>query len=99
MNNGASPMAIVALVLGIVSWFPGFSLMTAIPGAIIGKIELNKISAGASPEEGRTLAQVGYYASLANIGLFVFGLFAGCLLWLFAFGGIAVLGLVGAAGA
>jgi hypothetical protein len=97
MNKSASGMAIASLVLGIVSWVMGLNLMASIPGAILGKIELDKIKAGDSAEEGRTFAKIGYYASLANIAFFIFAMFAGCLLWLFMFGGLAFLGLMGAA--
>ena len=96
MNKGTSGMAIAAFALGITSWVLGLSLVAAIPGAIIGKIELDKIQAGTSSEEGRTFAQIGYYASLANIAFCLFGMCAGCIVWLVMFGGLAFLGMAGA---
>ncbi len=98
MNNSASGMAIASLILGIVSWVLGVSLLASIPGAIIGKMELNNIAAGSSSEAGKTLATIGFWVSMANIILSVLGMCAGCVVWLFMFGGMAMFGLAGAAG-
>jgi hypothetical protein len=88
-------MAIASLVLGVASWF-ALPLVGAIAGAIIGKIELNKIERGESPEEGETLAQIGFWASIANIVMSVLGT---CLVVaLFGFFGLSLFGLSAAGG-
>jgi hypothetical protein len=73
--QGASGMAIASLVLAIVS-FVMCGPFTAIPGLIIGKIELGKIERGESPESGKILAQIGFWA---NTGLSVLYLLFICL--------------------
>jgi len=86
-------MAIAALVLGIVSWMAGTTLLTSIPGVIVARMELKKIERGESSGEGKILAQIGFWASLANIIVFG-GLF---VLWCGFFGLGIVLSLFGAA--
>src|SRR5687767_7085031 len=57
---GASGLAIASLVFAIISFVicgPVFSL----PGAIMGKIEMNNIARGESPRAGETIAKVGFY--------------------------------------
>lgn len=86
---GASPMAVVALVLGIVSWVlcgPFFS----VPGAIVAKIELGKIQRGESPAAGKTIATVGFWLSVVNVVVF-------CLLmclYVVLFAGVIAMGPV-----
>jgi hypothetical protein len=65
-------MAVIALVCGIVSWF--MPCAPAIPGIIIGKMELNKIERGESPVEGKTFAQIGFWLSAVHLGLAVVGI-------------------------
>jgi hypothetical protein len=84
----ASGMAVAALVLGIMAWVAG-GFIAAIPGMIIGKMELNKINRGESPEAGRSFAMIGYWASLANI-IFTVVIFAFiCVVWIVMFGAMA----------
>jgi len=84
-QESASGMAVAALVLGLVSWVMG-GLLTAIPGAIIGKMEMDKIKRGESPAAGKTFAEVGFWASVAHIVIallalvFVFCIFGGAIL-------------------
>jgi uncharacterized membrane protein len=82
-------MATVALVLGLVSWVVG-GLLTAIPGAVIGKMELNKIDRGESPEAGRTFAAIGFWASLIHIIVSLLAMIVACVI----FGG-AILAMIG----
>lgn len=87
-------MAIAAIVLGAMSWLAGTTLLTSIPGVIVARMELKKIERGESSAGGKTLAQIGFWASLANIIMFG-GLF---LIWgCFVVFGI-IFSLVGAAG-
>jgi hypothetical protein len=73
--QGASGMAIASLVLAIVS-FLMCGIFTSIPGLIIGKMELGKIERGESPESGKILAQIGFWA---NVGISVLWLLIICL--------------------
>lgn len=70
-------MAVAALICGIGSWVV-LPFVAAVAGVIIGKMEINKIDAGESPEAGRTLAQIGYYASIANIVVTLLSSIAAC---------------------
>jgi hypothetical protein len=57
---GASGRAIASLVLGILGIVMcGF--LTAIPAAILGKMELNAIQRGESPIAGKGLATAGFW--------------------------------------
>jgi hypothetical protein len=78
-------MATAALILGLISWVVG-GIFVAIPGVIIGKMELNKIARGESPEAGKSYAQIGYWASLANIIFFVVIMCGVCALYAAFFG-------------
>lgn len=72
-SEGPSTMAIVAFVLSIV----GISnCATAVPGMILGIIELKKINRGESPEKGR-----GFALAAAIIGAVLTGLLAILLLF------------------
>ncbi len=96
-SDSPSGMAIASLVLGIASWF-ALPLIGAIGGAILGKIELNKIERGESPEAGETLAQIGFWASVANIVLGVVTTCVGILIFaVFGFSILSLLGLSAAA--
>jgi hypothetical protein len=73
--QGASGMAIASLVLAIVS-FMMCGPLTSIPGLIIGKMELGKIERGESPEAGKLLAQIGFWA---NVGISALWLVIMCI--------------------
>jgi len=94
-QQGASTMATVALVLGLASWVVG-GLLTAIPGLIIGMMEMSAIDRGESPAAGRTFAQVGFWASLAHIIFSAFVLIVA--LCIVAAVLVGVLGVAGAEG-
>lgn len=72
-------MAVAALICGIGSWVV-LPFVAAVAGVIIGKMEMDKIERGESPEAGRSLAQIGYYASIANIVVTLIGSIAACCL-------------------
>jgi hypothetical protein len=74
-------MAITSLVLAIVSLMM-CGPFTAIPGMIVGKLELGKIERGESPEAGKLLAQIGFWANLGLSVLYVVGF---CLYVVFIF--------------
>jgi hypothetical protein len=75
MPGGASSNAIIALVLGILSYVT-CGIFAAIPAWILGKKELSEIDAGRSPENGRTLAKIGMWLGIVNVILTVLGLIA-----------------------
>lgn len=74
-NSGgsASSNAIIALVLGILS-FIACGIFASIPAWIVGKKELNEINSGRSPEAGRTLANIGMWLGIINVILFILGM-------------------------
>ncbi len=76
-SSSPSGLAVAALICGIGSWVV-LPFVAAVAGVILGKIELGKIERGESPAAGKTFAQVGYYASIANIVLTVLGTIFGC---------------------
>jgi hypothetical protein len=84
-SASASGMAIAAMVLGIAAWVVA-GPVCAIPGAIIGKMELNKIARGESAEAGKVFAQVGFWTSIINIVVYTIGCVVFCLIYVFAFG-------------
>ena len=83
-NNSASPMAIGALVAGILSCI-GCNMFLCIPSIAaiaLGKIELGKIDNGESAEAGRTFAKVGMILGivmliLTSLGLVIQGVLFG----------------------
>lgn len=82
----ASPLAVMTLLAGIASWtflpfFGGFL------GIIFGLIELGNIKKGQSPEAGKLITTLGFYASIASVAMTVVGT---CAL-VFFFGGFGVL--------
>lgn len=83
-------MAIVAILLGIGSWFLG-SIFFAIPGVIVAKMELGKIERGESPVAGKSLAQVGFWASALHLGFAFLGLIGACCYF------TLIIGVLGAA--
>jgi hypothetical protein len=64
-TGGASPRAIIALVLVIVGLLLCCGPFTAIPGAIVGWLELDAINSGKSPAAGKWMAQVGLWGGIA----------------------------------
>jgi hypothetical protein len=57
--------AIISLVLGIMSIFCcGF--FAGIPGAIVGKMEMDAIKQGRSPESNMGMAKAGFWISIAG---------------------------------
>lgn len=81
-GGGAGSNAVIALVLGILS-FIGCVIIAAIPAWILGKKELNEINAGRSSEAGRTMAKVGMWLGIINIVLSVIALFIFIILFMF----------------
>ncbi|MBK6507453.1 MAG: DUF4190 domain-containing protein [Ignavibacteria bacterium] len=82
MQGGASSNAIIALVLGILSYI-SCGIFVAIPAWIIGKKELGEIDAGRSPENGRTMAKIGMWLGIVNVILSVIAIFVMIVLFLF----------------
>lgn len=73
MQGGASSNAVIALVLGILSYIT-CGIFAAIPAWIMGKKELSEIDAGRSPENGRTMAKIGMWLGIVNVILSILGL-------------------------
>ncbi len=84
-QGGASGRSIAAMVLSILG-IVGCGFLTSVPGMILGKMEMNAISAGQAPKAGEVLAKVGFYLGIAGTVL-------SCLLGIIW----AVLAFVGAA--
>jgi hypothetical protein len=76
-TGSASTNAIIALVLGILS-FIGCGLLAGIPAWIMGKGELGKIDRGESAPEGRTMAKIGMWLGIISTVLSVLFL----IIWL-----------------
>lgn len=90
--NDTSTLAVITLVLGILSWtlLPGFA---AWAGVITGWIELDKIKKGESPESNKTLTQIGFWVSAANVIVQILG---GCAIAaLFVIYGAAIFSAIG----
>lgn len=85
-----SAMAWVTLGLGISAWFL-LPLIAALLGAVLGWVELKKIEAGESAQAGKTITQVGFWLSVANIALSVLGTCAAIAIFVVFYGGIAAL--------
>jgi len=63
--GGSNTKAIVSLVLGIMSVFCcGF--LSGIPGAIVGKMEMDAVKQGRSPESNMGMAKAGFWISIAG---------------------------------
>lgn len=82
-------MAVVALCLGIASWFFG-SIFCAIPGVIVAKMELAKIERGESPVAGKSLAQIGFWASAVHLALALVSIIGLCCVWGIILGGFGL---------
>ena len=86
-GGGATGKAIVILVLGI------FGLVccpvTAPIAWVLGQSELAAVRRGAAPAANEALAQIGMVLGILGTLLFLF-----FLLWVFAFGGLAMLSVL-----
>lgn len=71
-QGSASGRAIAAMVLSLISLFTCGPFMS-IPGAILGKLELNAIRSGQSPAAGETFAKIGFYGGLVFTALYCLG--------------------------
>ena len=63
-SDAPSGRATLALVLGVLSWVCLLGFVAGVPAAILGKLEMNAIDEGRSPESGRTRATVGMVGGL-----------------------------------
>src|SRR5215475_4626261 len=75
-QQGASGRAIASLVLSIISIIFGCVFFTAVPGMILGKMEMNAIRQGQAPPAGDGIAKAGFYIGLVMTilwGLVVLG--------------------------
>ena len=85
--GGATGRAITVLVLAIVGLV--CCPLTAPIAWVMGQSELGAVRRGAAPAANESLAQIGMV--LGILGTVLFGFF---LLWIFAFGGLAALGVL-----
>jgi hypothetical protein len=81
-KEGASTNAIIALILGILSWI-ACGIIAAIPAWIMGKKEVNAIDAGQSSQAGRTMANIGMWLGIIQVILTIIALIVVVLLLLF----------------
>ncbi|MEO8210392.1 MAG: DUF4190 domain-containing protein [bacterium] len=79
-SGGASSNAIIALVLGILSYIM-CPVILGIGAWIMGKKELAEIDAGRSSEAGRMLAKIGMWLGIVNVILSIIGLLIFILLF------------------
>jgi hypothetical protein len=84
---GASGKAVTILVLAIVGLV--CCPLTAPVAWLMGHLELRAIRAGQAPAANQGLAQIGMVLGIIGSALFALG-----LLWIFAFGGLAALGVL-----
>ncbi len=85
--NAATGKAIAILVLGIVGL--ACCQLTAPVAWVLGHQELKAIRAGMAPAVNYSLAQIGMVLGVLGTVLLGFG-----LLWVFAFGGLAVMSVL-----
>ena len=64
-SGGSSNKAVFSLVLGILS-FVCCGPFTGIPGAILGKMEMDAIKQGRAPESNLGMAKAGFWISIAG---------------------------------
>lgn len=62
----------ISLILGILS-FLCCGPFTGIPGAILGKMEMDAIKQGRSPETNLGMAKAGFWISIIATGLWIVG--------------------------
>lgn len=72
-NNTASNRAIWALVFSILS-FAFCPIFAAMIGVTLSYQELEAIEKGLAPPAGKSIAQIGYYLSMANMILYTLGI-------------------------
>jgi len=72
-QGGASSNAIIALVLGILSYIM-CPVILGIGAWIMGKKELSEIDAGRSSESGRLIAKIGMWLGIINVVLACIGI-------------------------
>ena len=84
---GASGRAITILVLGIVGLL--CCNLTAPVAWVLGRQELRDINLGAAPAQDQSFAQIGMVLGMVGTVLLVFA-----LLWMFAFGGLAMMSML-----
>ncbi len=95
-QGGASTLAVVTLVCGVLSWTL-LPVLAGIVGCITGWMELSNIKKGTSSEDGKLITQIGFAACAINVIMTCLG---GCIAAAFYFGFIALLfGGAAAAGA
>jgi len=66
--NTQSGRALASLICGILSLIC-FGFMAGIPAIILGKMELNAIDRGESPESNRNLAKIGFILGIVGTTL------------------------------
>jgi hypothetical protein len=69
----SSPKAVIALVLGIMSVFC-CGPFTGVPAAILGKMEMDAIKQGRSPESNLGMAKAGFWIGIIGTALFILGI-------------------------
>lgn len=77
-RQSASELAVAALILSASSI--AFCGITAIPGMILGFVELGKINRGDSPEAGRNMAKAAAIIGAVVTGLLVLSVLAAVLI-------------------
>jgi uncharacterized membrane protein YjgN (DUF898 family) len=70
---GSNSKAVIALVLGIASVFC-CGIFTGIPAAILGKMEMDAIKQGRSPESNMGMAKAGFWIGIVGSVLFILGI-------------------------
>jgi Domain of unknown function (DUF4190)/zinc-ribbon domain len=71
-STGTSNKAIISLVLGILS-IVCCGPFSGIPGAIVGKMEMDAIKQGRSPESNMGMAKAGFWISIIGSILYIVG--------------------------
>ncbi len=78
VQQSAGELAVVALILSVSSIM--FCGITAIPGMIIGFMELGKINRGEAPEAGRSMAKAAAIIGAVMTGLLVLSVLVGVVI-------------------
>ncbi len=80
-GSASSNKAMFSLILGILSLIC-CGPFTGIPGAILGKMEMDAIKQGRAPESNMGMAKAGFWISLAGTVLSILGFILAILLGL-----------------
>lgn len=72
MKGGASPRAIIAMVVSIVSLL-GCCSPLGLVGLILGKIELTAIEEGRASQAGKTFAKIAFYLGAFTTAIYTLG--------------------------